>query len=188
MKTHLWSAIRLTVVMIVLTSGLYTLFLLGFAKTIVPGGGNVKLLGKPGEESAAVLLAQSFTDPKYFHGRPSAVNYNAASSGGSNKGPTNPEYIQTISQRIDTFLVRNPGTERSSIPSELVTASGSGLDPFLSRQAVLIQVPRIARERNVTEAMIIQLIERNIEGPDLGIFGMERVNINKLNKELNDIR
>lgn len=123
--------------------------------------------------------------PDYFHGRPFAVNYNAAGSGGSNKGPSNPDYLAQVQARIDTFLAHNPGVKKSEVPVDLVTASGSGLDPDISLQAERIQVPRIARERNMDENKLFELIEKTKETPLPGIPGPEKINVLKLNIALN---
>lgn len=132
-------------------------------------------------------IGQSFTDDKYFWGRPSAVNYNAASTGGSNKGPTNPEYLAEVNGRIDSFIVHNPGINRKDIPSELVTASGSGIDPDISPEAAYIQVIRVSKARNISEERLIDLIKKNIEKKDLGFLGIERLNVLKLNMALNKL-
>jgi K+-transporting ATPase ATPase C chain len=133
-------------------------------------------------------IGQKFYSDKYFWGRPSAVDYNAASTGGSNKGPSNPEYLKEVEKRIEDFLQKNPEIKRSEIPSDLVTASGSGLDPNISPQAAFIQVPRVARARNIDKETIRKLVEENIESPFLGMFGTERVNVLKLNLALDKIK
>ncbi|MBC8156416.1 MAG: potassium-transporting ATPase subunit C, partial [Bacteroidetes bacterium] len=124
------------------------------------------------------------TEDRYFNGRPSAVDYNAAGSAGSNKGPSNPDYLKTVQERIDTFMVHNPGIQKSAIPAELVTASGSGLDPDLSPAAALIQVSRIAKVRGLPVERVTQLVNENTEGPLLGVFGPSKVNVLKLNVAL----
>lgn len=130
-------------------------------------------------------VGQKFTDPKYFWGRPSAVDYDASSTGGSNKGPTNPEYIKTLEQRVETFLASDPEVKRSDIPVELITASGSGLDPHITSQAAYIQVPRIAQERNINEIRLKDLVKQHVEKPLFGLFGPPaRVNVLKLNLAL----
>jgi potassium-transporting ATPase KdpC subunit len=134
------------------------------------------------------LIGQKFTDDKYFRSRPSAVDYNAAGSGGSNKGPTNPDYLKTVQDRIDSFLVHNPGVKKEEIPSELVTASGSGQDPDLSPAAVYIQVKRIASVRSVPEEKVRALVSQHIEKPLFGLFGTERVNVLKLNIDLDNLK
>ena len=132
-------------------------------------------------------IAQRFTDDKYFWSRPSAVGYNAAGSGGSNKGPANPEYLVTIQQRIDTFLAHDPAISKAQIPSELVTASGSGLDPHISVAGAMVQALRVSKARNIAGAQIIALIEKHTERPLLGIFGPEKVNVLQLNIDLDKV-
>jgi K+-transporting ATPase, C subunit len=134
------------------------------------------------------LLGQKFTDDKYFWSRPSAVDYNAAASGGSNKGPTNPDYLKTVQDRIDTFLVHNPGIQKLEIPSDLVTASGGGLDPHISVQGAYVQVKRIATVRGFPEEKIRELVEHHIEKPLLGLFGTEKVNVLQLNIDLDNLK
>jgi K+-transporting ATPase ATPase C chain len=112
------------------------------------------------------------------------VGYNAASSGGSNKGPTNPEYLAVVQCRIDTFLKHNPTVKRSDIPSDLVTVSASGIDPHLSIKAANVQVMRIAHARSIPAVELKRLIAKNTEHPLLGIFGPEQINVLKLNLEL----
>ena len=133
-------------------------------------------------------IGQKFTESKYFWGRPSAVDYNAAATGGSNKGPTNPEYLADVDKRVHEFLDKNPEVKRSEIPSDLVTASGGGLDPHISPQAALIQVSRVAKERNLDRQKVKELVQKQIEKPLLGLFGTERVNVLKLNLALDELK
>lgn len=133
-------------------------------------------------------IGQKFTSDKYFWGRPSAVDYNAAATGGSNKGPTNPEYLAHVEQRIKELLEKNPGVKRSEIPSEMVTASGGGLDPHISTQGALFQVTRIANARNISAEKVKQLINDNTEKPLLGLFGTEKINVLKLNIALDSAK
>ena len=133
-------------------------------------------------------IAQKFTDDKYFWSRPSAVDYNAAGSGGSNKGPTNPDYLKTVQDRIDSFIVHNPSVKKSEIPSELVTASGSGQDPNLSPKGAMVQVSRIAKTRNISEEKVTALVNENTEQPLLGLFGTTKVNVLKLNIALDNLK
>ena len=130
------------------------------------------------------LIGQTFTEDKYFWSRPSAVGYNAAGSAGSNKGPSNPDYLNTVQARIDTFRIHNPAIPTSEIPVELVTASGSGLDPHISPQAAKIQVPRIAKARKISEEKLNELILKHTESGFLGIFGVDRINVLSLNKSV----
>src|SRR6185369_10822329 len=148
MKENILPAIRLTIVCILFFCGVYTLFIWGIAQA-APAKGEGETVIVNGKVTGYKLMGQKFTDDKYFWSRPSAVGYNAAGSGGSNKGPTNPEYLRTVRDRIDSFLVHNPSVKKEEIPSDLVTASGSGLDPDISVQGAYVQVKRIAAVRNM---------------------------------------
>lgn len=132
-------------------------------------------------------IGQQFTDPGYFWGRPSAVNYNGASAGASNKGPTDPEYLITLQNRIDTLLKYNPRIKRSDIPVDMITASGSGLDPHISVQGAIFQIPRISKVRNLDEKEVRTLVYIYTSRPLLGLFGPERVNVLKLNLALDNL-
>lgn len=140
------------------------------------------------EQGYYVNVGQPFTGDQYFNSRPSAVNYNAAGSGGSNKGPSNPDYLKEVQARIDTFLVHNPDMRKEDIPSDLVTASGSGLDPNISVEGAFVQVKRISQMRDINERTIYQLIEKQIEKPLLGLVGTQKINVLKLNLELDKIK
>lgn len=184
MKNYFMPSLRLTAVLLITCSVVYPL-LVAAAGLAAPGGGS----GVKAVEHQLVVgyenIGQHFDRPGYFHGRPSAVNYNAAGSGGSNKGPSNPDYLAQVQARIDTFLAHNPGVKKSKIPVDLVTASGSGLDPHISVQAARIQVPRIARVRNMDKNKLFELIEKTKETPLLGLLGPEKINVLKLNIALN---
>lgn len=186
MKEHILPAMRLTIVCILFFCGLYTIFILGIAQA-APANGKGETVTVNGKVVGYKLIGQKFTDDKYFWSRPSAVDYNAAGSGGSNKGPTNPDYLKTVQDRIDSFLVHNPGIDKEQIPSELVTASGSGLDPDLSPAAAYIQVKRIAAVRNIPEEKVKELVSHHIDKPLLGLFGTERVNVLQLNIDLDKL-
>ena len=148
---------------------------------LAPGKGKGETVVVNNQVVGWKLLGQKFTADKYFWSRPSAVDYNAAGSGGSNKGPTNPDYLQTVRDRIDTFLVHNPGVKKEDIPSDLVTASGAGLDPHISVQGAYVQVNRIASVRNLPAEQVKALVEKHIEKPLANLFGTERVNVLNLN-------
>ncbi len=180
MKTNILPAIRLTLVCVVFFMGVYSLLILAVAQ-LVPGKGKGETVSVNGKVVGWKLLAQKFTDDKYFSSRPSAVDYNAAGAGGSNKGPSNPEYLKQVQDRIDTFLVHNPGVKKEEIPSDLVTASGAGLDPHISPQAALVQINRVAKTRNIPVEQVKQIVEQHTEKPLLGIFGTSRVNVLQLN-------
>jgi len=186
MKSNLLPAIKLTIVCLVFFMGIYTLAVYGIAQ-FAPNKGKGDIITHNGKTYYS-NIGQLFTDDTYFNSRPSAVDYNAAGSGGSNKGPSNPDYLKEVQARIDTFMVHNPGVTKSEIPSDLVTASGSGLDPNISVQAAKVQVKRIAKIRNISETTLLQLIEQQTEKPLFGLFGTEKINVLKLNLALDDLK
>ncbi len=185
MKKNIIPAIRLTLVSMVFFMGIYTLIMLGIAQ-LAPNKGKGLTITQD-DKTWHINVGQSFTQDKYFWSRPSAVDYNAAGSGGSNKGPSNPEYLSEVQVRIDTFLVHNPGINKAEIPADLVTASGSGLDPHISVQAAKVQIKRIAKIRMLSENTLLQLVQKNTEKPLLGLFGTERINVLKLNLDLDNL-
>ncbi|HWC53406.1 MAG TPA: K(+)-transporting ATPase subunit C [Chitinophagaceae bacterium] len=187
MKENLSPAIRLTIVCILFFCGVYTLFIWGIAQA-APAKGEGESVTVNGKVVGYKLIGQKFTADKYFWDRPSAVDYNAAGSGGSNKGPTNPDYLKQVQDRIDTFLVHNPRIKKEEIPSDMVTASGSGLDPDISVQGAYVQVKRIAAVRNIPETKIKELVKEHIEKPLLGLFGTEKVNVLQLNIDLDNLK
>lgn len=186
MKNYILPSLKLTGVLIIICSVIYPL-LISAIGMMAPGQGKGVKATEHGVTVGYENIGQNFTDDKYFQGRPSAVDYNAAGSCGSNKGPSNPDYLAVVKGRIDTILVHNPGIKKEDIPSDLVTASGSGLDPNISVQAAMIQVPRIAKIRNRDEKEIYKLVESHIEKPLLGLFGTEKINVLKLNIALNTL-
>lgn len=187
MKRYFLPALKLTAVLVLLTAGLYPLLIAGVSK-MAPGKGNGVTVSKNGIVVGYANVGQKFTDDRYFQGRPSAVDYNAAGSGGSNKGASNPDYLKVVQERIDTFLVHNPGVKKSEIPVELVTASGSGLDPHLSPEGALVQVQRIATLRGISVEKLKELVKEQTKGPLLGMFGPSTVNVLKLNIALDGLR
>jgi K+-transporting ATPase ATPase C chain len=192
MKKHFLPAIKLTVVCIVLFVGVYTAIIWGVGQMIAPNHGSGETINYSASTNSTKYgfanVGQSFTADNYFWSRPSAVGYNAAGSGASNKGATNAEYLAQVQARIDTFLVHNPAVKKADIPVEMVTASGSGLDPHISPKSALIQVNRISKVRNIPEDKLIALVNQQVEKPFLGIFGPSQVNVLKLNIALNNVR
>lgn len=178
MKKNIFISLKLTLIMIILCAVLYPLSIAGIAK-LAPGQGDGKTVEVNGRVLGYEAVGQNFSEDRYFWGRPSAVNYNAAGSAGSNKGPSNAEYLQTVQARIDSFLVHNPGIAKKDIPAELVTASGSGLDPDISPAAAFVQVKRIAAARRLSEERVTQLVNSHIQKPLL--VGPEKINVLKLN-------
>lgn len=181
MKKNLLISLKLTIVMIFICSGMYPLLIAGIGKA-TPGGGKGETISANGRVVGYEKVGQQFTDDKYFQGRPSAVDYNAAGSAGSNKGPSNPDYLQIVQDRIDSFLAHNPGISKEQIPAELVTASGSGLDPHITPASAYIQVKRIATVRGVPENKVKELVDKAIESSWIG--PREVINVLKLNVAL----
>lgn len=185
MKSNLLTAIRLTFACLLIPVGLYTCIVIAVAQ-LAPNKGKGNILRHNGKMQYS-NIGQAFTQDNYFWSRPSAASYRADASAGSNKGPSNPEYLQQVRNRIDTFLVHNPGVDRSEIPVDLVTASGSGLDPHISVQAARVQVQRIARLRGIPEKNLHWLVAAQIEKPVWQIFGPEKINVLKLNIALDQL-
>ena len=166
----------------------YPLFITGVAQVAFPRQANGSLLVKDGKAVGSSLIGQPFDDPKYFWSRPSATNPfpdNAAASSGSNQGPLNPALAQAVQGRVGALRAADPAST-AAVPVDLVTTSGSGLDPHISPAAALYQVPRVARERKLDVETVRMLVERHIEGRTLGILGEPRVNVLALNLALDD--
>ena len=179
--------IKLTLILIIICAGLFPVIVALIGK-LAPGGGKGETISVNGKVVGYAHVGQKFTDDKYFWGRPSAVDYNAAGSAGSNKGPSNPDYLKTVQDRIDTFLIHNPGIQKSAIPAEMVTASGSGLDPDISPASAYVQVKRIAAVRGLPEDKVQSLVAGHVEKPLLGMLGPSKVNVLKLNVALDVLR
>ncbi|MCW3087921.1 MAG: K(+)-transporting ATPase subunit [Sediminibacterium sp.] len=185
MKQHILPAIKLTVMCLVVFCGLYSLLIFGIAQA-APNKGQGQTVTVNNHVAGYRLEGQLFTADKYFNGRPSAAGYNAAGSSGSNKGPSNPDYLKAVQNRIDSFLVHNPTIEKGNVPSDLVTASGSGLDPDISLQAAMVQADRIAKARSIPKEKITSLIQNHIERSSLN--GIEKINVLMINIELDTIK
>ena len=180
MRKYILPSLKLTAVMIVICALLYPLLIAAVGR-LTPGQGKGETLMLNGKVVGYANIGQHFSADNYFWSRPSAIGYNAAGSSGSNKGPSNPDYLKDVQAHIDTFLVHNPGVKKEEIPAELVTYSGSGLDPDLSPVGAKIQVNRVAAARHLDRNKLNDLVDRYTEGPLLGIFGPARVNVLKLN-------
>ena len=188
---NLLKAFKLTLAFCVLFSVLYIFVLWVFAKIAGPNGGNAEVVVVDGKVVGAANVGQAFTKDVYFWGRPSCAGdgYDASNSAGSNKGATNPEYLQEVESRIDTFLVKHPYLQRSEIPAEMVTASGSGLDPEISKAGAYVQIKRVAQARGMSEEKVKEVVDQYVKGPLLGLFGpASRVNVLKLNVALDEIQ
>ena len=186
MKKEILSAIRLTVVVLILLAVVYPVCVWGIAQ-FAPNKGKGEIIEYAGNIYYS-NIGQSFTNDNYFQSRPSAVNYNAAGSGGSNKAPSNSEYLEMVKARIDTLMLHNPSIQKNEIPVDIITASGSGLDPNISVQAACIQVKRIAKVRGLSESDVQKLVDEQTEKPLFGLFGTEKINVLKLNIALDSLR
>lgn len=189
MKT-LFKSIKITLVFCVFFSVFYILVLWLFAQVAGPNQGNAEVMTLNGKVVGAANVGQNFTEDIYFWGRPSCASdgYDATSSSGSNKGPTNPEYLAEVKSRIDTFLVHHPYLSRKDVPAEMVTASGSGLDPDITLQSAYVQVKRVAQARGMDVEEVRNIVDKAAEKPLLGIFGTEKVNVLKLNIALEETK
>jgi K+-transporting ATPase ATPase C chain len=170
----------------VLCGLIYPLFMTVVAQGLFPHPANGSPVTADSRVVGSELIGQRFEDPKYFHGRPSATEpaYNAGGSAGSNLGPSSARLMEQVAERMKKVRQENGLTSRSSVPADLVTASASGLDPHISPASAMLQVPRVARERRMPESEVKEMIVRHTEGPLLGIWGRERINVLKLNMAL----
>jgi K+-transporting ATPase ATPase C chain len=179
------SIVKFTVLIVILFAVIYPLTILGIAQ-FAPNNGKGETISVNGKVVGYQKIGQKFDKANYFWGRPSAVDYNAAGSAGSNKGPSNADYLDQVQKRIDTFLIVHPYLKKLDIPSDIVTASGSGLDPNISPQGALIQVKRVADTRKLPEEKVKQLVEKMIKKPT--VMGTETVNVLELNIALDKLK
>ena len=190
-------AFILTLVLMVMCSVIYPLVLTGLGQVMFKKQANGNLVEVNGEVVGSELVGQNFTDDRYFHGRVSSVNYNTyteedkengdyggVSSGSNNYAPSNPDLEKRINEDIEKFLQENPTIEKEDIPSDIITASGSGLDPHISVEAANVQIDRVSENTGLTKKQLKKMIEENTEGKFLGIFGEEKVNVLELNLSL----
>jgi len=186
MKKEIIPSLILTIVCILFFSGVYPAIIWAIAQAGPNKGEGITVKDSKGNYYYE-NIGQKFSDDKYFWSRPSAVAYNAAGSGGSNKGPDNPDYLVTVQAAIDSFMLHNPGINKADIPSDMVTASGSGLDPHISVEGAEIQVARVAKVRGLDKNKVEALVKAHIDGPMWGM-GPERVNVLKLNIDLDALK
>ena len=185
--SHIRSAVVSTLVLVAVCCGLYPLIVFGISQVLFRDRANGSLItGADGSVRGSKLLGQAFTDPKYFHPRPSAAGngYDASSSGGSNLGPTSQKLNDAIKERIAAYRSENGLSGSEPVPADAVTASGSGLDPHISVRNAELQTARVAKARGLNEERIRELVRQNTDGRDLGIFGEPGVNVLRLNLAL----
>ena len=176
-------AVLMTIVTTLLLGVVYPLAVTGLAQALFRDKANGQLVERDGHVVGSRIIGQAFSSPGYFHSRPSAAGtgYDAANSAGTNLGPTNKKLVDAVKAAVDAAAKENPGTP---VPVDLVTSSASGLDPDISPAAALFQVPRVARERHVSEAEVRALVESHVEARQLGFLGEPRVNVLMLNLAL----
>jgi K+-transporting ATPase ATPase C chain len=185
----MFGTLRLCLVIFAFCGMLYPLVMTGLVQQLMPDQANGSLIrNTEGVVVGSHLIGQSFHSPRYFNGRVSSINYDASASGSNNYGPSNEVMLQRVKNDLSAFLEANPKVKQSEIPGDLLTNSGSGLDPHISPQAAKIQVPRIARERRIDPAKLYALIKAHTEHPLFGIFGESRVEVLALNLELDKLR
>jgi potassium-transporting ATPase KdpC subunit len=190
MRTQLRPALMSLLIFTLLTGLIYPLTVTGLAQLVFPRQANGSVILQNGLPVGSSLIGQSFDDPKYFWGRPSATAsfpYNAAASGGSNLGPTNPALLNAVRARIAALHAADPGNTQP-VPVDLVTASASGLDPDISLAAALYQVPRVAKARGLSEAEVRALVEESAQGRQFGFLGEPRLNVLALNLALDKLK
>jgi len=190
MRSQIRPALMSLLIFTVLVGLLYPLVVTGIAQLVFPAQANGSLIVVNGKTVGSSLIGQQFTDPKYFWGRLSATGpypYNASASSGSNLGPTNPALLDEVKARIAALKAADPGNTQP-IPVDLVTSSGSGLDPDISVAAALYQLPRVARLRGLSETAVLALVNKYSQGRTLGFLGEPRVNVLQLNLALDALK
>lgn len=174
--------LRISIIFMIICGIIYPLASTGAAQLLFPKQANGSLIkDSSGQVIGSELIGQSFVDPKWFQGRVSSIDYNAAGSGSNNFGPSNPALIERTKASIEAWKAQNPDVPVSQLPIALITNSGSGLDPHITPQSADVQIARISKLTGVSPAELEQLVKANTEGRDLGVFGDKRVNVLKLN-------
>lgn len=200
----LFRAITVSIVLLLICGILYPLAMTGISQLIFPKQANGSIIEYDGKPVGSELLGQSFTDARFFHGRVSSVNYNTykpeekipdkegktaysgVSSGSANLAPSNPALVERVQKDIDTFLAANPDVKKEDIPADLLTSSGSGLDPNISPEAAKIQIPAISKATGISSDDLGKIVTKYTEGRTLGIFGEPRFNVLEANMEILD--
>ncbi len=184
---NLWISLKITLAMCLLLGMGYVLVLRGVSAVAGPNGGEAETISLNGQVVGVANVGQAFADSTHFWSRPSAVDYNGGGSGGSNKATTNPEYLAEVEQRVQDFLAAHPYLTRAEVPAEMVTASGSGLDPDISPRGAQVQVQRVAEARGLDIATVQNLLDSLTQKPWLGLFGTAKVNVLRLNVALEEL-
>ena len=192
MRQQLTTALLIFVILTLLTGLLYPLLVTGIAQVVFPRQANGSLIVRGGKAVGSELIGQAFSSPRYFWSRPSATTpspYNAAASLGSNLGPTNPDLLKRVKGDVERIQAAHPGPhqENRPVPVDLVTTSGSGLDPHISPAAAFYQVERVAAARGLAPAAVRRLVEEHVEGRTFGVLGEPRVNVLELNLDLDGV-
>jgi potassium-transporting ATPase KdpC subunit len=181
------TAMLLFIAFSLLTGLIYPLFMTGIIQTAIPEKASGSMVAVDGRVIGSELIGQNFSGPGYFHGRPSAVGYMANGSGGSNLGPTSNKLMEETQKRIEYVRLENGLSSDIPVPADLVLTSGSGLDPHISTEGAMLQVPRIARSRGLPELEVRALVNGSVEPIYLGTFGQDRVNVLRLNMKLDGL-
>lgn len=185
MKNNVFIAIRASIVFIIICGILYPLACTGLAQLFMPDEANGSLVrNAEGQITGSALIGQLYDNPAYFQGRVSSIDYNGASSGSNNYGPSNPDMLQRTKDSIAAWQTANPDVPVSELPIALVTNSGSGLDPHITPASAEVQIPRISKLTSISQEDLHELVKKHTEGRDLGLFGEPRVNVLELNLEL----
>lgn len=186
--SYLFSMIRLSLLFILLCGIVYPLVCTGIAQLLMSDQANGSLIkSSSGEIIGSELIGQNFTDPKYFQGRVSSIEYKAEASGSNNYGPSNPDLLKRTEESIKAWKANNPDVPVSQLPIALITNSGSGLDPDITPESAYVQIPRISKLTGLSSSELKKLVQEHTEGRDLGIFGEPRVNVLKLNIALREL-
>ena len=187
MLKELRHGVLFTIVSMALLGGVYHLVLWGIGRVLFPSQAEGSLIRRAdGSILGSRLIAQKFERPEYFHPRPSGVDYNAASTGGTNYGPSNPDHLKAVQERLDA-ITKQDGVTADRVPSEMVTASGGGMDPHIPPAAAELQAPRVASARGVALDRVTELVRAHTAPPTLGFLGRARVNVLELNLALDEL-
>jgi len=184
-KVQFGPIIRMTLVLILICGIIYPLTITGLAQVTMKDKADGSLLyNKKKQVIGSELIGQQFTSPQYFHGRVSSIEYKSEGSGSNNYAPSNPDLKKRLEDSVINFLNENPGVKLSDVPMDLITNSGSGLDPHISPKAAIVQIDRIAKATGLKQTELKELVKKHTEGRSFGQFGEERVNVLNLNIEL----